>query len=242
MSESFSRTALGAPSAHHSADGLLDTANTPARVALPYLSVRLPQKLATASTRNVYGRLGAGFTLAEIKDLLVVVKSVNTVSGENWTTLAMIHDEKWPQNSRRMAGLRWKFYNILKLAPPTGNPTCPPHVKRAKRINRMIAGGAGINEDKDDDLDLTEESLRIFNDRIAPRGHNAAEENNKGRSTVSTQKDPATCMPDMTGASQVEAPEREAAPFSSLCTVEISPRPLVCRRSRETGQGGTNYI
>ena len=116
---------------------------------------------------------GAKFTVAEIKDLLDVVEHIFPVTGGKWTTVATMHAEKWPQNSRTIEGLYRKFHNLWKLAPATSDLSCPPHVKRAKRINRMIAGGAGIGEDIDDDLDFSDESLQIFTDRIAPSGRDA---------------------------------------------------------------------
>ena len=83
--------------------------------------------------------------------------------------------EKWPQKSRTMEEIRRKLQKLLEIASPIGDRTRPPNVKRAKRIKRMIVGGAGIGEDIDDDLDLPEESLQIFTERIVPSGQYVAE-------------------------------------------------------------------
>ncbi|KAK9373635.1 uncharacterized protein V1513DRAFT_402750 [Lipomyces chichibuensis] len=62
--------------------------------------------------------------------------------------------------SRDVAALRRKFNQLVNLPKPTGDPTCPPDVRRAKEISRAINESlemAGLSDD--DVLDLTEERV-----------------------------------------------------------------------------------
>jgi hypothetical protein len=67
-------------------------------------------------------------------------------NGGNSTWLIIQHrfNEGKPESEhRQVASLRNKFKSLFKQLPPTGDPNCPPNVKRAKRLKDAIMYGNG---------------------------------------------------------------------------------------------------
>ncbi|KAK9360203.1 hypothetical protein V1504DRAFT_455800 [Lipomyces starkeyi] len=61
--------------------------------------------------------------------------------------------------SRDVAGIRRKFNSLVNFPKPTGDPACPPEVRRAKEASRMITESVefGGLDDMDDDDDSWDE-------------------------------------------------------------------------------------
>jgi hypothetical protein len=59
------------------------------------------------------------------------------------------YNRKFPSRQRKMVNLRNQFHVYAKAKPPTGNPDCPPLVKRAKDIVKKTKEKAGIELLKD---------------------------------------------------------------------------------------------
>ncbi|KAK9371799.1 uncharacterized protein V1513DRAFT_454428 [Lipomyces chichibuensis] len=59
--------------------------------------------------------------------------------------------------SRDIGAIRRKFNSLVNFSKPTGDPTCPPDIKRAKEISRMINESVEISDVSDMDIvDFTE--------------------------------------------------------------------------------------
>ena len=60
------------------------------------------------------------------------------ISVQNWQAVADSHSENYPREQRTAESLRRKFQEISRRTGPTGDPTCPPYVIKAKQINRQL--------------------------------------------------------------------------------------------------------
>ncbi|KAK9335501.1 hypothetical protein V1521DRAFT_456991, partial [Lipomyces starkeyi] len=90
--------------------------------------------------------------------LLDAIEMVKPLGPTKWEQVLDAYNEYCIENgraSRDVAGIRRKF-NSLE---PTGDPTCPPEVKRAKEASRMITESVDFGglDDMDDDDDSWDE-------------------------------------------------------------------------------------
>ena len=76
-----------------------------------------------------------------------------------WDRVTKEYNDRKPRGSafREMESVRSKFRKFCNEKKPTGDPNCPEHVKRAKRIQREIDNDCGVQE-IDDDEDSDDES------------------------------------------------------------------------------------
>lgn len=77
-----------------------------------------------------------------------------------WNKVAEEYNKKFPKDERTGVSLKRKYYALLKIRMPTGDPRCPPEVRQAKRIKRLIfkaSDGAEGDTDTDDSDDDEEE-------------------------------------------------------------------------------------
>jgi len=101
-------------------------------------------------------RRGFQFRAEEIDDFLEVVETYLPISAQNWQTVADSHLENYPREQRTAESLRRKFQEISRRTGPTGDPTCPPYVIKAKAINRQLvqmidASSGGSEAGRSDD-------------------------------------------------------------------------------------------
>ena len=74
-----------------------------------------------------YVSRGHGYTIAKIDCLLEIIED-NFLIGPN----------DWDRHGRTHETLKRKFASLHNHKKPTGDPTCPPHVRNAKRIWDLI--------------------------------------------------------------------------------------------------------
>ena len=72
-----------------------------------------------------------------------------TIGGYEWEAVAREHGETWPDTERCKDGIKRKFQNLYRSKEPTGDPTCPPSVKKANSIQyeRRLKSECDIHED-----------------------------------------------------------------------------------------------
>ena len=83
-------------------------------------------------------RSGFQFRAEEIDDFLEILGTYLPISAQNWQTVADSHSENYPREQRTAESLHRKFQEISRRTGPTGDPTCPPYVIKAKAINRQL--------------------------------------------------------------------------------------------------------
>lgn len=99
------------------------------------------------------GRAGSrNYTDGELDILLDIVEALLPTGELEWESVAAEYNKiisaKFPTMSRRMVrdcdSLRNKFKGLRNIRKPTGDPTCPPTVVRAKRIQKAIESRQGV--------------------------------------------------------------------------------------------------
>ncbi|KAE8208113.1 hypothetical protein CF327_g7178 [Tilletia walkeri] len=88
--------------------------------------------------------------------------------GENyWDKVASGYNTRAVKDDfkeRRSKNPKDKFNTLLQVKKPTGDPNCPPEVKRAKPLQREIATENPVLTTEDDDADDEDEDLEVDND------------------------------------------------------------------------------
>jgi hypothetical protein len=81
---------------------------------------------------------GPAFSLLEIGILLDEIEDVLPISASQWQHVAGTHIARFPEYNRNVLSLRRKFNDLCNEKIPTGDPVCPPEVRRAKHLRRQI--------------------------------------------------------------------------------------------------------
>jgi hypothetical protein len=116
---------------------------------------------ATAATGTVAGRAGTAasrnrgqkYYKDEIDGLLDRIEDILPIGPQEWDDVSEAHTDRFPLKNRDTISLRRKFNEFVNSKKPTGDPNCPPHIKRAKDIQRMIiaksdSGSGMLNDDE----------------------------------------------------------------------------------------------
>ena len=102
------------------------------------------------------GRAGSGprFNRTELEHLNEIVERILPIGPDEWEAVAMQHSDLYPTHNRCMANLKRKFRDMCSHQPPTGDPTCPPYIVSAKRIQRLIEERSDADNLDGDDADI----------------------------------------------------------------------------------------
>jgi hypothetical protein len=96
---------------------------------------------------------GLAFKKEEVNYLLEVMADILPISSMEWEDVERRHNEKYSTNERTKDTLKRKFQNLYLKRVPTGDPTIPPEVRWAKKIQNDIKQRADISEGEDTDGD-----------------------------------------------------------------------------------------
>ena len=66
------------------------------------------------------------------------IQEVLPIGPLDWEKVVQMHTDQFPNMGRDLQSVRQKFNKLQVSRIPTGDPTCPPAVRRAKRIHRDI--------------------------------------------------------------------------------------------------------
>ena len=91
---------------------------------------------------------GLGYTDVELQALLDIVEEVLPRSPNEWEAVSRCHIENYP--GRTLDSIRRKFNALANHKKPTGDPNCPPTVRRAKRIFALIRQRMDISDGEDE--------------------------------------------------------------------------------------------
>jgi len=80
------------------------------------------------------------YSSAEVFGLLHIIEQILPVDGEDWNEVSRLHVVNFPNNGRDGPKLKRKFQQLHRSCVPTGDPMCPPDVRRAKRLKELIRG------------------------------------------------------------------------------------------------------
>jgi hypothetical protein len=100
---------------------------------------------------------GIGWKRPELEFLLQLIEERLPVGGEEWAKVAELHVKEYPDNQRDKDSIKRKYSKLYLTKMPTGDPSCPWSVRRAKFINEQIKrkcditeGNSDIGSDEDD--------------------------------------------------------------------------------------------
>ena len=89
--------------------------------------------------------------------MLEIVQKAEPIGANEWAKVASLY-ETWSIDNYRpirdATSLKAKFDKLANVKNPTGNPSCPPHVRSTKNIARNILSRASVcvaGEDDDSD-------------------------------------------------------------------------------------------
>ena len=101
---------------------------------------------------------GRGYTLAETEHLLDIIEEILPEGPNDWARMQEQHALHYPGEERTSDSLKRKFQALYNSRKPTGDPTCPEVVRRAKRAWESIkekmdfSDGEGDLLERDDDV------------------------------------------------------------------------------------------
>jgi hypothetical protein len=133
---------------------------------------------------------GLWWSDGEVDFMLEIIHRTKPSGGNMWDTVAELYNSKHERSYRRFPenlpfrdkeSIKDKFKKLKNAKKPTGDPDCPPQVRRAKRIAKDIEEGVGVfqsdqsplnsssenesengaSEDSDDDYDSESETGAI---------------------------------------------------------------------------------
>ena len=81
---------------------------------------------------------GANFSREELDSFLDSVKDILPLSTTLWESVAETHLARYPDKGRTVDSLKRKFKELHIKRIPTGDPHCPPAVRRAKQLRNAI--------------------------------------------------------------------------------------------------------
>lgn len=165
----------------------------------------IPSSARLREKRKKGGRTGApNYSNEDIDTLLDVVEEVEPLGSNQWAMVEKNYNE-WGENNDRpyrdMDSLKGKFDKLANVKKPTGNPSCPDNVRRAKRIARDIlakcnAHSVGDTSESDSNPDQDSFGNPIENDSLGngtPNSEQASRasslgQKRKGKETLGARK------------------------------------------------------
>lgn len=103
---------------------------------------------------------GPGFSEEEVASLLDVINDILPNSPNDWERVTEAHLNLFPDLKRNTKSLKRKFESLYNHRKPTGDPTCPVSVRRAKQIWEEIKTGMDFSD---------AEGELVFDASVAPQ-------------------------------------------------------------------------
>ena len=117
---------------------------------------------------------GITYSQEEVDNFLDALEEILPVTATGWERVAEIHLSRYPDQQRGIDSLKRKFKELHNKKVPTGDPLCPPAIRRAKRLKYSII-------DKMDASDLNEE----YDSGVEEHGAGEGEDDRSGADAAS---------------------------------------------------------
>jgi hypothetical protein len=92
-----------------------------------------------------------GFSAAETNNLLELLETILPIGGEEWDRVEREHEKLWPTQKRTKESSKCKFQSLYRTKMATGDPNCPPQVRRAKHIQNRLKEKTDMSDGDDDE-------------------------------------------------------------------------------------------
>ena len=134
---------------------------------------------SSSSKSNKAGR-GGNFTRDEVDSLLDSVEEVMPIGMDEWALVERRHMASYPDRNRTKESLRRKFQLLYLSKQQTGQPECPPEVRRAKSLQYAIREKAEVSSAGSESVISTpgndeEQAEASNNDDSSPTNNNMVE-------------------------------------------------------------------
>jgi len=93
---------------------------------------------------------GKSFSKAELESLLEIIEEALPIGMNEWEAVLERHLTRYPDSERTRESIKRKFASLYNSKKPTGDPTCPPIVRAAKRTYNKIKERMDISDGEDD--------------------------------------------------------------------------------------------
>jgi hypothetical protein len=130
-------------------------------------AVNARAKAGAAAKNKAPNNQGAGggkmhYRDDELNDLMDIMEELLPIGKYEKEKVAERYNMMHPTRPREYPNLMTQFNKFASKKPPTGNPDCPPLVRRAKRILKKIRNKAGIAclTEQDEDVVLEENARK----------------------------------------------------------------------------------
>ncbi|KAI9997858.1 hypothetical protein PInf_002115 [Phytophthora infestans] len=120
-------------------------------------------------SRRTAGR-GRGFTTPQVEHLLSLVEQILSLGSAQWDDVHYAYNRNLPAEKpqRDSESLRRKFYALKNAKKPTGDPSCPPEIRRAKHVFREIEDKCSVLQLDDDEQEtISSEPLATETQNLA---------------------------------------------------------------------------
>ena len=162
-----------------------------------------------------------------MESMLTSIEQVLPIGPDEWERVADNHGSEFPNANREAQSLRRKFQALYNVRIPTGDPQCPAHVRKAKRIKNLIEERAdasnlsGIGADLGFPVPEGEEAANNMQDIQQPTAQQE-EASPAGENAPTTQR-------ILFGAGDTPRTEQQHVSSGVERTAPRFPRPLVSR-------------
>ena len=134
-----------------------------------------------------------GYTEEERMNFLEILERRLPISGSEWSLVASEHTETYGAMERNVDSIKRQYQSLLRRREPTGDPNCPPDVKKAKAIDRLLKAKQRAG-------DISEEN----GGPIAALAGMEIQEGNAGISEDFGRNDTASINTNVTGSALVQ--------------------------------------
>ena len=126
----------------------------PKCIVVPTISISSTSKASTSKASMSSSTMARGqnsapnCSIAEVMNLLRIIKDILPIGEENWKRVLALHSETHP--CRDVTSIKRKFQSLHRKPIPTGDPECPEEVQLAKRLKHRIGQKASIGDGEDE--------------------------------------------------------------------------------------------
>ena len=96
-----------------------------------------PQQRARQRERNI--NAASQYSSHEIQGILQVIEAILPIHCEVLEEVAQIHAQNFPTMQQTSDSIKRKLQALYRSKKPTGDPFCPPEVRKAKQLRHDIA-------------------------------------------------------------------------------------------------------
>jgi len=150
-----------------------------------------------------------GYTEEERMNFLEILERRLPTSGSEWSLVASEHSETYGIMERNVDSIKRQYQGLLRRREPTGDPNCPPDVKKAKAIDRLLKAKQRAG-------DISEEN----GGPIAALAGMEIQEDNPGIFEDNGRTDTASIGTNVTGAALVQKRSSPKSRGSSTSLIE----------------------